>query len=370
MQSHDSSRVGERKVETVVMASDDNGETWRELTRLPGLELALLFCPADRRKHISQRRGFHPCEPVCLLGFRAWRGDLVVVKSVDEGETWTAPSVLKEGKFWNTSTGHVVRDGRFYWCVGMPGEGEVWNKAPKTATIAMACDLSMDPTDPGAWRFSLPVEYPGTPDSLRDLGVSEPPTKSGPRHDHWLEGNMVATPGRLEAFYRIRMKGSSNMAASCLLDDDGGELRYRFARFHPLPGAQNHFHIISDPAAEIYWMCANLVPLAGTRRVLGLQLSLDARHWIPAAYLIAWRNESQASNYCTPLIDGNDLLIVCRTSRQAPNYHDNDLITFHRARDFRRLLAPLLPGPRDVRGPSDSSRARDEDDATPQRRVS
>ena len=46
-----------------------------------------------------------------------------------------------------------------------------------------------------------------------------------------------------------------------------------------------------------------------------------------------------------PLIDGQDLLIVSRTSRNGRDQHDNDLITFHRFPDFRSLALNLFPGP-------------------------
>jgi hypothetical protein len=43
------------------------------------------------------------------------------------------------------------------------------------------------------------------------------------------------------------------------------------------------------------------------------------------------------------LIDGDDLVILSRTSRDAANQHDADLATFHRVRDFRPLAAPIWP---------------------------
>ena len=50
-----------------------------------------------------------------------------------------------------------------------------------------------------------------------------------------------------------------------------------------------------------------------------------------------------AFNYCTPLIDGDDLLIVSRTSQDAANKHDNDRVTFHRLTNFRSLTMDLRP---------------------------
>ena len=50
--------------------------------------------------------------------------------------------------------------------------------------------------------------------------------------------------------------------------------------------------------------------------------------------------------YASPMVDGDDLLLLVRTSEGGPNQHDADIMTFHRVRDFR---AHAL----DLRGKSD-----------------
>ena len=47
--------------------------------------------------------------------------------------------------------------------------------------------------------------------------------------------------------------------------------------------------------------------------------------------------------YARPVIDGDDLAIVCRSSVNAPNQHDADYATFHRVRGFRKLAMDLQP---------------------------
>ena len=37
------------------------------------------------------------------------------------------------------------------------------------------------------------------------------------------------------------------------------------------------------------------------------------------------------------MIDGNNMLILSRTSEDAPNQHDSERLTLHRMPDFRRL---------------------------------
>ena len=131
-----------------------------------------------------------------------------------------------------------------------------------------------------------------------------------------------------------------------------------------IPGAQNQFHIIRDDATGLYWMNATLPTRSqdaafaeilkrnprysgspgNERRILALYCSFDTLNWLPAGYIVAWPLMRQSSNYCGLLIDGDDLLVVARTSRNGRNQHDNDLTTFHRVRNFRERAAMLLPG--------------------------
>lgn len=77
------------------------------------------------------------------------------------------------------------------------------------------------------------------------------------------------------------------------------------------------------------------------RRILMLLYSLDALNWFQAGCLAMWPSPLQSFHYATPFIDGDDLLLLVRTSRDAPNQHDSDSITFHRVNDFRSLALEL-----------------------------
>ena len=74
-----------------------------------------------------------------------------------------------------------------------------------------------------------------------------------------------------------------------------------------------------------------------------LHYSLDAQNWFPAGVLAMWPRETQAFNYCTPVIEGEEFLFVSRTSQYAINQHDNDRITFHRLNNFRKTAVNLIP---------------------------
>jgi hypothetical protein len=182
-----------------------------------------------------------------------------------------------------------------------------------------------------------------------------------------LEGNVVEVNGRLQVSWRFMIdeRDTVGIGVICDVDDDGTRIDYRFRQFHPLPGAQNQFHIVHDPAGGLYWMTANLPtrsqdqdpafnarlaankryagPPGKERRILALFCSFDALNWLPAGYIVIWPLVRQASNYCGLLIDGADLLVAARTSRKGFHQHDNDLTTFHRVKNFRDRAAALMP---------------------------
>ena len=47
--------------------------------------------------------------------------------------------------------------------------------------------------------------------------------------------------------------------------------------------------------------------------------------------------------YPSAVVHGDDLLFISRTSREAQNQHDADLVTFHRITKFRSLAMDLVP---------------------------
>lgn len=56
-----------------------------------------------------------------------------------------------------------------------------------------------------------------------------------------------------------------------------------------------------------------------------------------AGCVASWNSPLRGFQYAAPLADGDDLLLLVRTSGNGPNPHDDDTVTFHRVRDFRSL---------------------------------
>ena len=73
--------------------------------------------------------------------------------------------------------------------------------------------------------------------------------------------------------------------------------------------------------------------------------SIDCLNWFPAGCVARWRSSVHRSfMYPSAVIDGVDLVVVSRTSRDSGNQHDADLCTVHRVRDFRNLAMDLHSG--------------------------
>jgi hypothetical protein len=324
--------------------SEDGGESWKKL------QGGSYFCAGMlvRQGKVLYFMGTGPGEnPENCEGFR-------IIRSEDEGQNWSDPvDLFKGSQPYQPAGSYVVRNGQLYWCFV-----RAWNIPGMTATTyVIAGDLSRDLCDPDAWRISNGVLNPGVPSHMT----------VGEGKGNWLEGNVVEVNGKLRVCWRYHIDGYSTcgIGAICNVEDDGVNLAYKFEQFHPLPGAQNHFHIVYDAISKLYWMTATLPTHSqdreldaklkqqpgfsrwGTsgneRRILSLYFSFDALNWLPATYVIVWPLMRQASNYCGLLIDGEDLLVAARTSRNGRDQHDNDLTTFHRVKNFRSLASPLMP---------------------------
>ena len=338
----------DREIETVFRVSRDHGASWEPRGSVP-LGDGLPFVHGGKLYFLCNGPG---------------RQNIVLVQSDDEGATWSEPVVLFEGRFWNTFASHVVDNNTLYWSLGTSNAEGDFNRRG-SGVVVVAGDLSAaDLMSPAAWRMSAPLRYPGTPAGLTS-GLYPP---SQPNWgDHWLEPNVLRVDGKLRVLVRLRLDGmaTAHMCAVCSLEDDGGRLDLQFTQFHPMPGAHCYFCILRDEVTGYYWTVVNMptnsqdiawgkklnregfLGTAGNeRRILMLLYSADALNWFQAGCVALWPSPLQGFQYAVPLIDGDDMLITSRTSKERKNQHDNDLITLHRVADFRKYALNLWPGER------------------------
>lgn len=218
--------------------------------------------------------------------------------------------------------------------------------------------------NPKAWRLSEPVPFPGVPDAM-----------TNPKFDkltsQYLEPNVIEVQGKLRVMMTVKPKRQSTAGLAAVLDfeDKGGPIELKFTQFHPMPGGQLKFCIIYDEKSKLFWATANLVVdsqgaydwwqdgekrgkvafasgVGGNdRRFLMLMYGLDGMNWFQAGCVAQAGKISQSFMYARPVIDGDDLAIIARSSINAPNQHDADHATFHRVKNFRSLALKLTPEP-------------------------
>ena len=84
---------------------------------------------------------------------------------------------------------------------------------------------------------------------------------------------------------------------------------------------------------------------ANERRWLFLHYSIDCLNWFPAGCVARWPDNVRRSfMYPSAVIDGEDMVVLSRTSRDSDDEHDADLCTIHRIRNFRDLAMDLHKG--------------------------
>jgi hypothetical protein len=331
---------------THIMRSADAGKTWQQASELPYYSAA----PWVHRGslYLFANKG----------GTKVRNDDLLLLRSTDGGRTWSAPVTLFTGHFWNCHTGMVVRDDRIYWALDDLSLGN------KRGPCVVSGDLSADFMNPSAWRISKPVPFPGVPDALTD-------PKFNNLTSQYLEPNVIEVAGRLRVLATVKPKRQSTAGLAAVFDieDNGTELGLKFTQFYPMPGGQLKYCVIRDEVSQMFWMTAN-VPVdsqgvfdwwregekrgnfsyasglgGNDRRFLMLQYGVDGLNWLQAGCIAQAPKISQSFMYARPVIDGNDLAIVARSSVNAPNQHDADYATFHRVKDFRTLALKLTPEP-------------------------
>ncbi len=326
-----------------ILRSTDGGQTWQ-----PGSALPYYSATPWTHKgalYLFANKG----------GTASRNDDLLLLRSLDGGKSWSEPVTLFKGHFWNCHTGMAVRDQHLYWAVDDLALGA------KRGPRLIAGDLAGDLMEARSWRISEAVPFPGVPEELTNPAFAKLTSQ-------YLEPNVLNVRGQLRVLMTVKPKRQTTAGLCAVLDagDSGGKLDLKFRQFHPMPGGQLKFCVVWDEVSQLFWATANAVvddqgvfdwweqgskrgnfSYATTggndRRLLMLQYSLDGLNWFQAGCVAQAGKISQSFMYARPVIDGNDLAIICRSSVNAPNQHDADYATFHRVTNFRQLALKLTP---------------------------
>ena len=310
------------RTECFVYKSADKGETWERISNILDLKWASIF-----------RRG----NEIYLLGVRVdgtEYGNTVILKSTDNGVTWTNPIGNKTG---------LLLQG-YYHCAPVPvvwHNGKIWRAMERMGTpggwggfksFMMSIDENADLLDAANWDVSnelLPGEndYSGT----------------------WLEGNaVIAKDGSMKNILRVHY-GSDDICAIIDVSDDGKTQSFNVETgFTYLPGALKKFTIRYDEVSEKYWTLSSYVlpkdrggNLERTRNTIALCSSTNLRDWKVVEILLHHPSiGNHGFQYLDWLFEGDDIIAVSRTAwddetGQADSQHNANYITFHRFKNFR-----------------------------------
>ena len=360
-----------------VFTSDDGGATWQQRTSFPFMH-ARPFAAGDRLYVLGQA------------------GDLAIISSDDDGDSWSAPAQLSTGQHWHQAPCNVhhangcvylVMERRTTFDIKTWPVGEV-------APVLMRGRIDADLTRRDAWTFAselsfrdvlpgaetdpaidffgvpfFPAPYPGGSDTA--VGRNAAPLG-------WLEANVVQftdpahlwhdpTGKTLHLWLRANTGGTGYACLAKVVEQGKqpgtGEMTTMLEKvpsgkkmlFVPCPGGQMKFHVLYDEPTKLYWLLSTQATDSMTRpdrlpadrynlpnnerRRLQLHFSKNMVDWCFAGLVAAGPVEQASRHYASMAIDGDDLVILSRSGdERAKSPHDVNLITFHRVRDFRVLV--------------------------------
>lgn len=357
-----------------IAVSDDHGATWRQVGLFPFLHA----------------RPFVAGRSLYVLGHA---GDLTIVRSDDDGETWGAPVTLTQGEAWHQAPCNVHHaNGCIYLVMERRCSTDisVW-PVGEIAPVLMRGREDADLTQRDAWTFASELPFYEVIDNRGDcpqldwFGVPffACPFPHGNRPAPgrecapigWLESNVVQISdpdhcwhdpeGRtLHLWMRSHTGGSGYACIAKVVEDapGAGAMTTQIERvpsgkrilYLPCPGGQMKFHILFDQPSGLYWLLstqatdsmvradrlpANRYNLPNNeRRRLQLHFSRNLVDWCFAGLVACGESASAARHYASMVVDGEDLQVLSRSGdSRALTAHDGNLITLHTVRDFRSL---------------------------------
>ncbi|PHX70404.1 MAG: hypothetical protein CK548_09430 [Opitutia bacterium] len=360
-----------------VMTSDDRGRTWAQRGTFA----------------FGQARPFVAGRSLYVLGVR---GDLMIMRSDNGGETWTATARLTEGLAWHQSACNVwYTRGHVYLVMErkVGTENKAW-PVGSLAPVLMRARADADLTRRENWTFASELVFA---DLLRGYRQNQPeldffgvpffpqayperlPVATTPKRRTnspmgWLETNVVQITdpdhywydpdGRtFHLFMRAHTGGTGYAALAKVVERPDGSMHTTLETapsgkkvlFLPLPGGQMRFHLCYDEVTRLYWLLSSQATDSMTRadrlpadrydlpnnerHRLQLHFSKNMVDWCFAGLVAKGGSPRESRHYAAMVIDGEDLHILSRSGdHRAATAHDGNLITFHTVKAFRRLV--------------------------------
>ncbi|MBN1246093.1 MAG: exo-alpha-sialidase [Anaerolineae bacterium] len=360
-----------------IYTSDDRGRTWDFRATFPFMHARPLVAGGA----------------LYVLGHAR---DLTIIRSDDQGETWSLPSRLTHGQIWHQAPCNVhYANGCVYLVMErrVSQQIQTWYVG-ELAPVLMRAPVAADLRAPSAWTFASELKF-------RDV---IPGVESNPAIDYfgvpfwncpypagsnvapgrncapigWLETNVVqfthpdhlwydATGKTLHLWMRAHTGGTGYACVAKVVEqgDVPGTGRMttmletapsgKHILYVPCPGGQMKFHVLYDAVTRLFWLLSTqavdsmmrperLTPDRfnlpnNERQRLQLHFSKNMIDWCFGGLVATGPAEHASRHYASMAIAGDDLQILSRSGDvRAHSAHDGNLITFHTVRDFRRLV--------------------------------
>lgn len=373
IEGHKSSRAGgSRFGQGKIFISDDNGQQkWTFVQNFP----------------FWHARLFTIGNSIYLIGHA---GDICIMKSEDNGESWSDTYFLTHGEKWHSSACNVLfSNGNVYLAMEQRcrlNEVTGWDVAGLSPTLFRAC-VEDNLCLASSWSRSEKFIYKEVFDGAKldffgipfyDCETNKPKEIATGINNAplgWLEANVVKFVDKdhiwhtdlKEVFhlflrahtggvnyahlFKIEIQDDQSMIPSLEHTPSGQKISYI-----PFPGGHLKFFIIYDELTRFYWLVSNqatdsmrrVSSLSNIKRYglpnnerhrLQLHFSRNCVDWCFAGMVACSTNELYSRNYPSAVIKGDDLHIVCRSADEhALNPQYNNMITHHIVSNFRQLI--------------------------------
>lgn len=308
---------------TLIYRSDDDGKSWRYVSELMPCFWGKMF--------------IHKGE-LYMLACSTEYGDLLIGKSNDGGENFSAPVTLLRGSNGKKGNCGVHKNPQNMLCRG----GRLWgtlewgswgNKVFCHAAMMMSCDIDADLLSPESWSFTEPRPFDNFAPELEGL----------PLNTMTIEGTPVEAPdGRLLNIMRF---GKFGNVIAYEADEANPDAPLKYSHCIEFPANFSKFMIKYDERSGNYFSVATRVwdrERKRARNLLSLMCSPDLENWRVVRDIFDYRDcddDKVGFQYVDFSIEGDDLIFLCRTALNgAHSYHDSNYSTFHRIENFRSLL--------------------------------
>ncbi len=314
---------------TAVFRSVDKGKSWNKISEINGQFWSNLFV----------HNGV-----LYIMGTWKHHGNLIIRRSLDGGVSWSEPSdrangLVLEGEYHTAPMPVIIHKGRIWRAIeNAKSSTSEWGK--RYSAMVISADTTKDLLNAASWIPTNFLSYDSSFLNGRFMG--------------WLEGNAVVTPeGKIVDILRVATsEKGKDMAAVVDISDDGLTASFnKYEGFMDFIGGARKFSIRRDTETGRYWTISNMITsdfkemdAGSVRNTLVIQSSDDLKNWTVHKILLHHPDQKKHGfQYIDWQFDGKDIVFLSRTAYDdefdgARNFHDANYLTFHRVKNFRKLV--------------------------------